>query len=159
MTQTLGPVVLAIGALALAGPALQTGSSEKPPALVHVDGLGSISFPNSGNAAAQAPFVRGVLLLHSFEYQAAAESFRDAQAADAGLALAYWGEAMTYNHPLWQQQDRTAALAALARLAPTPESRAAKAPTDRERQYLGAVETLYGSGSKHDRDDAYMRAM
>jgi tetratricopeptide (TPR) repeat protein len=24
---------------------------------------------------------------------------------------------------------------------------------------LGAVETLYGSGSKHDRDDAYMRAM
>jgi tetratricopeptide (TPR) repeat protein len=151
------PALVAVLAIALA-PTTQT----KPPAapgLTHVDGLGSISFPNSGNAAAQAPFVRGVLLLHSFEYQAAAESFRDAQAADAGFALAYWGEAMTYNHPLWQQQDRTAALAALGRLAPTPESRAAKAPTDRERQYLGAVETLYGSGSKHDRDDAYMRAM
>ena len=150
------PAVAAAVALALA-PAAQT----KPPAvaLIHVEGLGSISFPNSGNAAAQTPFVRGVLLLHSFEYQAAAESFRDAQAADAGFALAYWGEAMTYNHPLWQQQDRTAALAALGRLAPTPESRAAKAPTDRERQYLGAVEALYGSGSKHDRDDAYMRAM
>jgi tetratricopeptide (TPR) repeat protein len=150
------PALVAALALAFA-PTTQT----KPPAagLTHVDGLGSISFPNSGNAAAQAPFVRGVLLLHSFEYQAAAESFRDAQAADAGFALAYWGEAMTYNHPLWQQQDRTAALAALGRLGPTPEARAAKAPTDRERQYLGAVETLYGSGSKHDRDDAYMRAM
>src|SRR5688572_14053510 len=82
----------------------------------HVPGLGSISFPNSGSAAAQAPFVRGVLLLHSFEFEPAAEAFRESQKADAGFALAYWGEAMTYNHPLWQQQDRDAALKALARL-------------------------------------------
>ncbi|MFI5177547.1 MAG: hypothetical protein ACHQO8_03230 [Vicinamibacterales bacterium] len=138
----------------------QSGPSGTPAAaLTHVDGLGSISFPNSGKAAAQAPFIRGVLLLHSFEYEAAAESFRQAQSADAGFALAYWGEAMTYNHPLWQQQDRDAAQKALARLAPTIESRAARTPTDRERQYLGAVETLYGTGTKHDRDQAYMRAM
>jgi tetratricopeptide (TPR) repeat protein len=139
---------------------LQSGPTGKSaPALTHVDGLGSISFPNSGNAAAQAPFIRGVLLLHSFEYEAAAEAFRQAQSADAGFALAYWGEAMTYNHPLWQQQDREAALKALARLAASAEARAAKAPTDRERQYLGAVETLYGTGTKHDRDQAYMRVM
>jgi tetratricopeptide (TPR) repeat protein len=127
--------------------------------LTHVEGLGSISFPNSGNAAAQAPFVRGVLLLHSFEYDTAAEAFRQAQAADPEFALAYWGEAMTYNHPLWREQDRDAALNALGRLAPSADARAAKAPNDRERQYLGAVETLYGAGSKHDRDQAYMRAM
>jgi len=153
------PSTIPLAALVLALTASQTGVSQKSAPLTHVDGLGSISFPNSGNAAAQAPFIRGVLLLHSFEYETAAEAFRQAQTADVGFALAYWGEAMTYNHPLWQQQDRDAALKVLTRLAPTAEARAAKAPTDRERQFLGAIEVLYGVGSKHDRDQAYMRAM
>ncbi len=30
--------------------------------------LGTIDFPTSAPAAAQAPFIRGVLFLHSFEY-------------------------------------------------------------------------------------------
>jgi tetratricopeptide (TPR) repeat protein len=129
------------------------------PALTHVDGLGSIAFLNSGKAAAQPAFVRGVLLLHSFEYDAAAEAFRQAEATDPAFALAYWGEAMTFNHPLWQQQDRDAAVKALAKLAPTPEARAAHAPTAREKGYLAAVDALYTEGPKHDRDAAYMRAM
>jgi tetratricopeptide (TPR) repeat protein len=136
------------------GPGVQARQS-----LTRVPGLGSISFPNSGNAAAQPAFIRGVLLLHSFEYEAAAEAFRDAQKADPGFALAYWGEAMTYNHSLWQAQDKPAALKALAKLGETPAARAAKAPTDRERQYLAALDALYGDGTKHDHDDAYMRAM
>ena len=127
--------------------------------LTKVAGLGAISFPNSGKASAQTPFIRGVLLLHSFEFEPAAEAFRQAQEADPGFALAYWGEAMTYNHPLWQQQDKPAALKALMRLAESPAARAAKAPTERERLYLAAVEALYGDGTKGDRDAAYMRAM
>src|SRR5262245_6574724 len=91
--------------------------------------LGRIDFPNSGAAAAQEPFLRGVLLLHSFEYADAREAFQQAEAADSGFALAYWGEAMTHNHPLWREQDRDAARAALAKLAPTPEERLRKAPT------------------------------
>jgi len=130
-----------------------------PPGLTHIEGLGSLRFPNSGAANAQEPFLRGVLLLHSFEYEPAAEAFREAQQLDPSFALAYWGEAMTYNHPLWRQQDRDAALAALARYGDTPEARAASAPTDRERMYLAALDALYGDGSKHDRDQAYMRAM
>jgi len=138
--------------------ALPAGTAAQT-ALTHVAGLGSIAFPNSGKAAAQPAFIRGVLLLHSFEYDAAAEAFRQAEAADPAFALAYWGEAMTFNHPLWQQQDRDAAQKALAKLAPTPEARAARAPTPREKAYVAAVEALYGEGSKHDRDAAYMRAM
>ncbi len=155
------PAVAAAALAAVLAPrAFQTPAAPHASPLTHVDGLGSISFPNSGNAAAQAPFIRGVLLLHSFEYQPAAESFRQAQGADPAFALAYWGEAMTYNHPLWQQQDRDAALKALLRLGPTPAARAERAPNDRERQYLAAVESLYaGSPDKHDRDQAYMRAM
>ena len=118
--------------------------------------LGSIDFPNSGAAAAQPAFVRGVLLLHSFEYGPAAAAFREAERIDPGFAMAYWGEALTYTHPVWNQQDAGAGRAALQRLAAT---RLAKAPTARERAYLDAVETLYGSGTKAARDTAYSRAM
>lgn len=121
--------------------------------------LGTISFPNSGALEAQAPFIEGVLLLHSFEFEDAATAFRMAQEADPDFGLAYWGEAMTYNHPLWRQQDRDAALEALARYAPTPSARQARAPTPREAAYLEAIDILYGDGSKTERDVAYMHAM
>src|SRR5437016_8790982 len=122
-------------------------------------GLGTITFPSSGAPAAQASFIRGVLLLHSFEYQDAARAFREAQGIDPGFALAYWGEALTYTHPLWDGQDWKAARASLLRLGPTREARRAKAPTPRERAYLDAVEILYGDGPKARRDTAYSRAM
>lgn len=121
--------------------------------------LGSIDFPNSGAHTAQAPFIEGVLLLHSFEFEDAALAFREAQEADPDFGLAYWGEAMTYNHPLWRQQDKPAALDALQRYAPTPAARQAKAPTEREAAYLATLDVLYGEGTKTDRDLAYMRAM
>jgi tetratricopeptide (TPR) repeat protein len=151
-------ICIAAAWLAL-GPLSSVSAHQGRQSLVKVAGLGSISFPNSGNTQAQAPFVRGVLLLHSFEYEPAAEAFRAAQKSDPGFALAYWGEAMTYNHPLWQQQNRDAAIKALERLGPTASARAAKAPTERERLYLSAVEALYGEGTKQERDQAYMRAM
>jgi tetratricopeptide (TPR) repeat protein len=121
--------------------------------------LGSIDFPNSGAPEAQQAFTRGVLLLHSFEYEDAREAFRDAQAIDPDFALAYWGEAMTHNHPLWRQQDRHAALDALERLAPTAAARREKALTDRERGFLHTVEVLFGAGEKIDRDFAYSEAL
>ncbi|HVH68518.1 MAG TPA: hypothetical protein VM716_11660 [Gemmatimonadales bacterium] len=121
--------------------------------------LGTIDFPTSGAAAAQPLFLKGVLLLHSFEYRDAAEAFREAQRIDPGFALAYWGEAMTYTHPIWNEQDVDAGRAVLQRLAPTRKARRAKAPTARERGYLDAVEVLYGRGSKAWRDTAYSAVM
>lgn len=127
--------------------------------LAAADDLGETRFENSGAAAAQPAFLRGVLLLHSFEFADSATTFREAEKADPGFALAYWGEAMSYNHAIWGEQDAKAAREALARLAPTPEDRLAKAPTERERGYLRAVEALYGTGSKSERDAAYSAAM
>ncbi len=120
--------------------------------------LGTLNFPTSGNAAARPHFVRGVLYLHSFEYDEAAEAFREAQQADPDFVMAWWGEAMTYTHPVWNEQDLTAARAALARLAPTPAARAAKAATPRERAWLEAVEILYGEEPKERRDTLYANA-
>lgn len=121
--------------------------------------LGQVDFPTSGSPAAQGSFLRGVAALHSFWYDEAADAFREAQKADPGFAMAYWGEAMTYNHPIWYEQDRDAALAALARLGDTPAARAAKAPTEKEKAWLAAVEALYSEGEKTDRDRVYAAAM
>src|SRR5258705_11875105 len=120
---------------------------------------GHVDFANSGAPAAQADFSQGMALLHDFEYPAAAAAFRRAQSADPGFAIAHWGEAMTFNHPLWAQQDLVPARAALNKLAPTSTARRAKAKTDREKAYLDAVEILYGEGSKIERDFRYEDAM
>ncbi len=128
-------------------------------AVARADDLGRIDFPTSGSAEAQKHFLRGALLLHSFEFDDAAEEFRAAEKADTGFAMAYWGEAMTYNHPLWMEQDAGAARKALEQLAPTAEARLAKAPTEREKMYLSAVEALYGKGDKAANDRDYAEAM
>lgn len=122
-------------------------------------GVGEVAFANSGAPAAQAAFLRGLALLHNFEYPRAIDAFRQAQAADPGFAMAYWGEAMAHNHPVWFEQDAEQARAVLARLGATRAERLAKAKTERERAYLDAVETLYGEGSKEQRDFAYSGAM
>ena len=73
--------------------------------------------------------------------------------------MAYWGEALSYNQPLWYNEDVGKARAVLARLAPTRAARQAKAPTAREKAYLDAVERLFGDGGKAERDRAYAEAM
>lgn len=129
------------------------------PASAQADRLGTIAFPTSGGAVAQPDFIRGVLLLHSFEYQDALAAFRRAQQQDPGFAMARWGEAMTWNHPLWNEQWPDSARAALRTLGPTPAARQARAGTDKERAWLGAVEVLYGEGPKARRDTLYSQAL
>ena len=87
--------------------------NEVSKAIAPVD-LGKIDFPNSGPAAAQKHFIEGVLLLHSFEYDHARRAFQKASQMAPDFALAYWGEAMTYDHRIWGEQDRAAALEALS---------------------------------------------
>ena len=103
----------------------------------------------------ESAYARGLYLLHNFEYSRAAVAFREAQSADPGDVMAYWGEAMTYNHPLWAEQDTDAARAVLARLAPTAQARRAKARTELQTLWLDAVDGLYGEGSKVERDAVY----
>jgi len=121
--------------------------------------LGKLDFPTSASPEAQAHFLRGVAALHNFWYEEAVDEFQAAEKAEPGFALAYWGEAMTFNHPVWGEEDLAGAWVALAKLAPTPGERAGKAPTDREKAWLAAVEALYGEGEKPARDRAYSAAM
>ncbi len=122
--------------------------------------LGSISFPNSGAPVAQAAFLEGVKALHSFEFDAAAPAFARAQKADPTFAMAYWGEAMSHNHPLWAQQDTDAAKRILEKIAPTPAARLVMAKLPKEKAFLSAIDVLYyAPGDKLARDLAYSEAM
>jgi tetratricopeptide (TPR) repeat protein len=125
-----------------------------------IKGLGTIAFPTSAHSsAAQTDFVRGVLLLHLFEYDEAAAAFHAAERLEPEFAMAYWGEAMTYTHPVWGEHDTTAARAALAKLASSASAREARATTARERGFLRAADVLYGDGSTARRDTLYSREM
>ena len=121
--------------------------------------LGHVSFPNSGNSSAQKPLRTGLALLHSFEYEQAADSFRSAQKADPRLALAYWMEAFTNSRLVWGIEDKSAALTALKHLAPTPEARLALARTPGERGFGEAVEALYGDGDTQTRAKRFTDAV
>ena len=129
------------------------------PGMAQRPALGVVSFENSGSPAAQESFLAGLAQLHNFEYPAAADLFRRAQQIDPAFAMAYWGEAMTYNHPVWMEQDRGAARKVLARLGATRDARVAMGKTKREQDYLRAVEILYGDADKAAADLAYADAM
>ena len=126
--------------------------------------VGSLDFPTSARSEeAQRHFLRGVAILHSFGWKQAIEQFQAAQALEPDFALAYWGETLCYNHPLFgggRGLDEDNPRAVLERLGATRAERAAKAPTDRERGFLEAVEVLWSEeGSYDERRVGYMEAM
>jgi tetratricopeptide (TPR) repeat protein len=122
-------------------------------------GIGSVHMDISCGADASARFDRGLALLHNFWYERALTEFQAVIQKHPDCAIAYWGAAMTYNHPLWAPPTATDVKDALAVL-----ERAKRAAThnDREAKYLAAAVTLYGDGDpakKDARDAAYRDAM
>ena len=114
------------------------------PASAQFENVGVIDFPTSATGKAQKSFLRGVAILHSFGWKQAISEFQAAQELDPDFVLAYWGETLCYNHPLQNERDADSPRRVLERLGPTREERLAKAPTERERGLLGAVENLWG---------------
>jgi tetratricopeptide (TPR) repeat protein len=117
--------------------------------------------PSAQSGDARTIFLRGVIALHLFEYEDANEAFRQAREIDPGFAMAYWGEAMTYNQTLWRREDVQAARQALARLDATPAARSAKAKaaSPRDQGLLAAVEMLFADGDAETRHRRYADAM
>jgi len=124
------------------------------------DSVGSISFPTSASGEAQSHFLRGVSILHSFGWKQAKLEFQAAQRLDPDFALAYWGEALCYNHPLISEWDRETPQAILMRLGKNLNKRLSKAPTEREKGFIRAVDALFfGDGDTQARREAYMLLM
>ncbi len=131
--------------------------SEKKP-MPAGDQLGELHFDFNGSGAAMPYFTKGLKLLHNFEFDDACKEFIKAQEIDSNFVMAYWGEAMTYNHPLWRQQDYEKGQAALAKLAGTPAERKAMAKAELEKDFLQCMEIMYGpEGTKKERDSMYSK--
>ena len=98
--------------------------------------LGTIDFPVSVTSVeAKEHFLQGAMMLHSFEWEDAAEAFQAAQQVEPDFTMAYWGEALSHTtgHHFPAGQNLAAAREVLSRLAETREERAAKAQTAREK--------------------------
>ena len=92
--------VLFLAALC-AGAAAANGTSTSEPEPGDLRAAGKIEFPISGAAGVRPEFERGVALLHSFFYEEARRIFAGVAEKDPNCAMAQWGIAMTWWHPIW----------------------------------------------------------
>jgi tetratricopeptide (TPR) repeat protein len=121
--------------------------------------LGKVSFPISCDPAVQQPFNRGVALLHSFAYGAAQQAFTDVATKDPRCAMAHWGLAMAYFHPVWAPALPPETFARGQH--EMQEATGLPAGSRRERQYIHALGQLYQTGNAKpaQRTRAYEQAM
>ncbi len=121
--------------------------------------LGQVTFTVSCNAASQKQFNRATALLHSFWYEEAEKAYTAIAMAEPKCVMAHWGVAMSLYHPVW-------APATAAELekgwAAVEKAKLIGAKTDRERDYIAAIEAFYRDYGKLDhrsRALAYEKAM
>ena len=131
-------------------------SVRKPP-----EQLGRVNFQTSCSPAVEQRFARAMALLHSFWANDAIKEFNAVLQEDPSCAIAYWGMAVAL-----QQNPLTAlapsAQATQAALAGLEKAKGAGAKTQRERDYLAAIELIYKDADKTDlrsRRLAYEKAM
>jgi len=132
-----------------------SGDARDPQAL----GMGHAHMDISCSSAVSIDFDTGLALLHNFWYPRALSTFNQIIEAEPECAMAYWGAAMTYNHPFWDAPTRADEQHAWALVQ---KGIKAKKKSPREALYIDAVAALYrdgGTGEKSARDKAYRDAM
>jgi hypothetical protein len=133
--------------------ALAEEHSHPPP-----EKLGRVDFQTSCSPAVAAAFNRGVALLHSFAYSASEQQFRDVARADPSCAMAHWGIALSYYHPLWTSPDPEHLRQGMLEIDAARRAQA----TRREQEYIEAAATFYRDSdhlSHANRAQAYEQAM
>ena len=122
--------------------------------------LGTVHFATSCSPDVEKEFDRGVALLHSFWFSAAIEVFSGVPQKDPGCAMAHWGIAMSWwGNPFAGFRTPKAIEEGQAAVA---KAKAAGAKTERERDYIAAVEILFkdaGTVDQRSRTLAYEKAM
>ena len=119
--------------------------------------LGTVSFSVSCNSDVQAPFNRGIALLHDFWYEEAERQFKEIAKSDPKCAMAHWGIAMSAFHQIWGRPGEKS----MALGAEEMQKAQALTATARERAYIAALSIFYQPG-KQDfpaRVQAYSDAM
>src|SRR3954470_19528515 len=133
-------LVLRIALLALLSTNLLADEHQHSHAMTAQE-LGAVSFPTSCDAASQQPFNTGVAWLHSFEYEQARGEFAKISTTDPKCAMAYWGQAMSLFHQLWEHPDAGAVRLGAAMLEKAKKLKA----TPREQSYIDALANMFTS--------------
>jgi hypothetical protein len=123
--------------------------------------VGSVHFPTSCRAEAQADVDHAVALLHSFEFPPAIEGFQAALTRDPSCAMAEWGIAMSRWGNPFSPLQRTAAVLQAGETA-VAHARTLGTKTPREQGYVDAVGKLFTGAATLDqrtRIVAYRDAM
>jgi tetratricopeptide (TPR) repeat protein len=105
-------------------------------------GVGKVTFPMTCASDVQSDFARGVALLHSFFYEEARRVFTSVAERDPKCAMAQWGIAMTWWHPIWTPPTPDEMRAGKAAIE---KAMAMNAGTDRERGFIIALNTYYNT--------------
>ena len=108
------------------------------------DQLGTVQFPMSCRDVAKPQVERGLALLHHMTYDGARAAFVAATRTDPDCAMGYWGQAMTYIHPLWSDAPSKEDFERGQALVGEAGIRGQK--TDREKAYIAAVGAYYEQG-------------
>src|SRR5213594_4894975 len=103
---------------------------------------GTVDFKVSCAPEARSEFIRGVALLHSFFYEEARRVFTAVAAKDPNCAMAQWGIAMTWWHPIWTPPTPNEMSAGKAAIE---KAMAMKGVTDRERGFITALNVYYNT--------------
>jgi tetratricopeptide (TPR) repeat protein len=103
---------------------------------------GKVEFPISCTPSVQSEFSRGVALLHSFFYEEARRVFTSVAERDPKCAMAQWGIAMTWWHPIWTPPTPDEMKAGKAAIE---KAMALNAGTDRERGFITALNVYYNT--------------
>ena len=106
--------------------------------------LGTVSFPVSCKAPAAKNVERGVAAMHHMTYSSARDLFEVAAKSDPHCAMAIWGIAMTYIHPLWSDSPSPEILKKGAGLA--NRASAIDGLNDREAGYIATVRAYFVDG-------------
>jgi hypothetical protein len=121
--------------------------------------VGNVNFPTSCSPQAQPSLEKGLALLHSFQYQESAHVFGAAAQRDAQCSMAYWGQAMSLYHQLWEFPDASELAEGRKDIE---QAQKAGPQTPREREYIAAAAAFYQDDSKLShagRTQAYSAAM
>jgi tetratricopeptide (TPR) repeat protein len=113
------------------------------PALGDLSKVGTVEFANSCSEQAQPEVLRGMALLHSFFYEEARRVFTSVTERDPQCAMAYWGVAMTWYHPLWAAPTDKELASGLEAVQRAESAAAAAGVTERERDWIAAVAAYY----------------
>ena len=121
---------------------LRDAQSATAPEPGDLRGVGNVTFSITCSPDVQPDFARGVALLHSFFYEEARRIFTSVAERDPKCAMAQWGIAMTWWHPIWTPPNPDEMRAGKAAIE---KAMSLKTGSDRERGFISALNTYYNT--------------